>query len=392
MTKDPLDDLVTRWKLSEEIFVARPTMPPLDRFQESLARNWESRWLTNNGPFHQRFEASLCSYLGADHVSVFCNGTIALLVALQALRITSGEVITTPFTFPATPHVLHWNGVTPVFCDIDPETFNLDPAKIESLITPRTLAIMPVHVFGNPCDVDGIQAIADKHGLKVVYDSAHAFGVKVRDRSLTLAGDLNMLSFHATKLFSSIEGGALVSGSARLKTRIDFLKNFGIADEETVVGPGINGKMNELQSAFGLLHLEMVEREIAERRKIVELYRAGLARVPGLRLQRDLPNVRHNDAYFPVLVEAGEFGMDRDTLHKTLKRFNIYTRRYFHPLCSHIPSYQALPSASADRLPIAESVARRILCLPIYGTLAHDHVRQICGVLSELHRAARLRG
>jgi dTDP-4-amino-4,6-dideoxygalactose transaminase len=293
-------------------------MPPLDRFQASLEEIWRSRWLTNGGVFHQRLERAIGDYLGTPHVSIFCNGTIALLVALQALRIASGEVITTPFTFPATPHVLHWNGVVPVFGDIDPVTFNLDPTRIESLITPRTVAILPVHVFGNPCDVSAIEAIAERYGLKVIYDAAHAFGVRKEGRSIAEWGDLTMLSFHATKLFTTVEGGALISGSDKLKTRIDFLKNFGIAGPETVVGPGINGKMNELQSAYGLLHLEMVAEEIRRRRELVALYRERLAAVRGLTLQRDIPGVEHNHAYFPALVDPAAFGMDRDELHAAL--------------------------------------------------------------------------
>jgi dTDP-4-amino-4,6-dideoxygalactose transaminase len=381
---DRLEGIVRRYKQNEPIYVARPTMPPLERFTASLEEIWRSRWLTNAGAFHQRFEAALGQYLGTEHVNLFCNGTIALLVALQSLRITGGEVITTPFTFPATPHAIHWNGAVPIFCDIDPETFNVDVARIEALITPRTVAILPVHVFGNPCDVEAIAAIADRYGLRVIYDAAHAFGVRIRGRSVATFGDVTMLSFHATKLFTTVEGGALVSGTDRLKTRIDFLKNFGIASEEEVVGPGINGKMNELQSAFGLIQLEMIDAEIAARRKLVQLYRERLADVPGMKLPSSQPGVDHNHSYFPVLVDQRQFGMSRDELYAVLRRCEIYARKYFHPLCSHISTYRGLPSASAAQLPVAERVAREVLCLPIFGTLAPDVVVRICDLLHEL--------
>lgn len=387
MDERRLEDLIRALALDDEVFVTRPTLPPLERFHESLREIWASGWLTNNGPFHARFEKALVGALGVEHASLFCNGTIALLVALQALRVTSGEVITTPFTFPATPHVLFWNGVTPVFCDIEPRTFNLDPDALESLITPRTLAILPVHVYGNPCDVSRIKAIADKHGLKVIYDAAHAFGVKQDGESIARHGDATMLSFHATKLFTSIEGGALVCHDPALKTRIDFLKNFGIADEETVVGPGINGKMNELQSAYGLLQLDMVREEIARRREVALAYREALRGVPGLSMQQDIPGVEHNHAYFPVLIDAATFGMSRDRLHALLKRFRVTARKYFHPLCSHFPSYRALPSASPDRLPVAERIARSVLCLPIYGTLGAERARHIAKIIVELRAA-----
>jgi len=386
-----LDALVSKYRFETEIYVSRPTMPPLERFHESLEEIWRSRWLTNGGAFHQRFEKALGVYLGMPHVNLFCNGTIALLVALQALRVTSGEVITTPFTFPATPHVLHWNEVSPVFCDIDPLSFNLDPAKIESLVTPKTVAILPVHVFGNPCDVDAIQGIADKYGLKVIYDGAHAFGVRVRGRSIAAWGDMTMLSFHATKLFTTVEGGALVSSSERLKTRIDFLKNFGIADQETVVAPGINGKMNELQSAWGLLQLETIEKEIATRRELTELYRSRLEGTKGLTLGTETLGVDRNYAYFPVLVDGKRFGMDRDRLFEVLKLFNVFARKYFHPLCSHFSTYRSLPSGSPDRLPVAERVAREILCLPIYGTLEPEHVARICDIVRSLAQSSPAR-
>src|ERR1022692_1023493 len=283
-----LDQIVNEYRLSEPVYVTRPTMPALEEYTDYLRGIWERRWLTNDGVLHQELERRLCNYLGVEHLSLFCNGTIALLVALNALRINSGEVITTPFTFPATAHVLYWNGIRPVFCDIDEATFNLDPNSIERLIGPDTKAILAVHVYGTPCDVDAIQAIADRHGLRVIYDAAHGFGVKYRGRSILEYGDLSMLSFHATKLFTTIEGGALISRTAAQQHRINFLKNFGIAGEEEVIGPGINGKMDEFQAAFGLLHLRMVEEEMTRRQAVATIYRERLTRVPGLKLLREL--------------------------------------------------------------------------------------------------------
>jgi len=359
-------------------------MPPFEQYQEHLRGIWDTRWLTNSGRLHEAFETRLADYLGVEHVSLFCNGTIALIVALQALRINDGEVITTPFTFPATAHVLYWNRIRPVFCDIDATTLNLDPACVERLITPDTKAILPVHVFGNPCDTEALGALARRHGLHLIYDAAHAFGVRYRDRPIVECGDLSVLSFHATKLFTSIEGGALISRTAAEKERIDFLKNFGFADEETVIGPGINGKMNEFQAAFGLLQLDMIEEEIAHRRRLTALYRHELAGAPGLRLQADRPDVDANYAYFPVLVEPDTYGMTRDGLCDALKRFNIFTRKYFYPLCSQFPCYTALPSATPESLPVAEQVTRRILCLPLYGTLEHETVKTVCAAIKEL--------
>ncbi len=383
--------LIDEARFAEPILVTRPTLPALHQFQVQLAEIWESAWLTNNGRFHQRFEHALAEYLGVEHLSLFCNGTIALLVALQALGVTSGEVITTPFTFPATPHALHWNGVTPVFADVEPVHFTLDPSAVEAVITPKTSAIVPVHVYGHPCRVDAIQAIADRHGLKVIYDGAHAFGVRMRGRSIAEWGDCTMLSFHATKLFSSIEGGALVSRSRAAKVEIDYLKNFGIADEETVVGPGINGKLNELQSAYGLLQLEMIDDEIERRRVLVDDYRRGLLGIPGVYVP-PVPEIdRNNFAYLPILLQQAEFGVSRDELHELFKRFNVFTRKYFHPLCSRIPVYRDLPSSRPERLPVAEDIARRILCLPIYGTLERSSVQQICAIIAELHRSAQSR-
>ena len=388
LSEETLRRLVERYALPESIHVTRPAMPRLEDYAKSLESIWASRWLTNAGDFHQDFERRLAEYLGVEHISLFCNGTIALLVALHALRINSGEVITTPFTFPATVHVLYWNGIRPVFCDIDENTYNLDPARIEELISPDTKAILPVHVYGTPCDVDGIAAVAERHGLQVIYDAAHAFGLRCHDRPVLEYGDVSMLSFHATKLFSTIEGGALVSRSAAQKKRIDFLKNFGIADEETVIGPGINGKMNEFQAAFGLLELDLVDQEIAGRRAVAEAYRRGLADIPGLRCLEDAPHVERTYPHFPVRVDAAAFGMSRDDLHRALRQFNVVARKYFHPLCSHYSCYASLPSANPDHLPAAERVAAEILCLPIYGDLAPQHAETIARIVAELHAAA----
>jgi dTDP-4-amino-4,6-dideoxygalactose transaminase len=382
-----LDELIRRLALPQPIPVTRPTMPSREAYFEKLAPVWESRWLTNDGELHGRLRDGLADYLGVPHLSLCCNGTLALLIALQALRITSGEVITTPFTFPATPHALWWNRVRPVFCDIDEKTFNLDPNRIEGLIGPDTRAILPVHVFGTPCDVEGIQAVADKHGLAVIYDAAHVMGVRYGDRSIMEYGDCSILSFHATKLFSTIEGGAVVTRSEIQRRRVDYLKNFGIEDEETVIGPGINGKMNEFQAAFGLLQLEQIDAEIAHRGRITEIYRRRLRDVPGLVFQEDMPGVRHNYAYFAVLVDPSRFGMDRDALHGLLDRFHVKTRKYFHPLCSHFSCYANLPSARPENLAVAERVAERVLCLPLFGTLEEDAVERVCDVLEALHRA-----
>ncbi len=386
MTTDTnIQELIRRFRQPEPVYVTRPSMPDLVQYCGKLEGIWQRRWLTNEGCLHQELEERLCRFLGVQHLNLFCNGTIGLLVALQALQICGGEVITTPFTFPATPHVLWWNRIRPVFCDIDPVTCNLDPARIEEWIGPETRAILAVHVYGTPCDVEAIQKIADRHGLAVIYDAAHAFGVRHLGRSVLEYGDLSMLSFHATKLFSTAEGGALVSRTAERKQRINFLKNFGIADEQTVIDPGINGKMNELSAAYGLLQLDMVAGEIRHRRAVADAYRQHLAGVPGLRL---LPEpgtgTESNYAYFPVFVDAQAFGLARDALHDALKAMNILTRRYFHPLCSTFPCYSGLPASAAANLPAATRAANEVLCLPIYGTLALETVQTICRAIRAL--------
>lgn len=383
------EELLSAHALSGPIFVTQPNMPPLAEYEQLLRQVWDSKWLTNEGPFHRELEQRLKEHLGVAHINLFCNGTLALLVALQALRINSGEVITTPFTFPATPHVLWWNKIRPVFCDIDPVTYNLDPKRIEEHIGPDTRAILPVHVFGQPCDIEAIQTIADRHGLQVIYDAAHAFNVRYKGRSLSEAGSLSMLSFHATKLFTSIEGGALVSQSGQLQSRINFLKNFGIANEESVIGPGINGKMNEFQAAFGLLQLDMVADEIARRGELVRIYREGLRGVPGITLSETPPDVEPNYAHFPILVSEEQYGASRDELHAALKRFNIHARKYFSPLCSHFPCYAALPSSRPENLPVAERIAAQVLCLPLYGGLEKHIPSAVSSIISELHGLAR---
>lgn len=364
------------------VYVTSPSLPPLEEFIPYLEKIWESKWLTNNGQFHQQFEAALAEYLGVKYISFFTNGMIALQTGMQALRIT-GEVITTPFTFVATTHAIHLNGCTPVFCDIEPDTFTLDPEKVESLITPRTTAIMPVHVYGNPCRHERLQKIADTYGLKLFYDAAHVFGVKKEGVSVANWGDLSMLSFHATKVFNTLEGGALVTSDATMKKRIDFLKNFGFADEVTVVAPGSNGKVDELRSAYGMLQLKYVDSEIAKRENVTHFYREHLKDIPGIRILQDLPGVRHNYGYFPILVDAEAYGMTRDALYEKFKVNGIHARRYFYPLCSQFPTYRSLQSASPQRLPIAEKVAQQVLCLPIFAGLEEEQSARICGVLTD---------
>lgn len=359
-----------------KIFVTSPSLPPLEEFIPYLEKIWENKWLTNNGEFHQQFEKELADYLGVKCVSLFTNGMMALQVGMQALRI-SGEVITTPFTFVATTHAIHWNNCTPVFCDIEPDTFTIDTDKIESLITPKTTAIMPVHVYGNPCEHEKLQKIADTYGLKLFYDAAHVFGVKKDGVNICNWGDLSMLSFHATKVFNTFEGGALITNDENIKKRIDFLKNFGFANELTVVAPGSNGKMDEFRAAFGLLQLQKVDGEIAKRKKVAEAYREKLSKIKGIRCLYDLPNTDHNYAYFPILINPAEYGMSRDDLYNKLKDNNVMSRRYFYPLCSDFPTYRTLPSAAQDNLPVATSVSRNILCLPMFAELSSEAIEDI---------------
>lgn len=358
------------------ITVTSPLLPSLDEFTESLKEIWESKWITNNGQFHQKLEAALAEYLKVPYVSLFTNGTLPLLTALQALRIT-GEVITTPYSFVATTHALWWNGIKPVFVDIDPSTGNIDPQKIEAAITPRTTAILPVHVYGKPCDTEAIQTIADKYGLKVIYDAAHAFGVEVNGESLLNAGDMSTLSFHATKVFNTIEGGAMVMHDEKTKQRIDYLKNFGFANEVEVVGPGINSKMDEIRSAYGLLNLKQVDAAIAARQKVAVAYREALRNVDGISFWDDMPGVRHNYSYFPIFVDAEKYGMTRDELYMKMKDQGVWGRRYFYPLISEFSTYRGLESSRPDNLPNAHRMADTVICLPMHHALSENDLNRI---------------
>ena len=357
------------------ITVTSPLLPNLDEFQKLLKQIWESKWITNNGSFHQQLEEALCKYLGVPYISLFTNGTLPLITALQALHIT-GEVITTPYSFVATTHALWWNGIKPVFVDIDPKTGNIDPNKIEAAITPRTTAIMPVHVYGKPCATDSIQEIADKYGLKVIYDAAHAFGVKVNDQSIINAGDMATLSFHATKVFNTVEGGALVMHDEKTKKRIDYLKNFGFAGETEVVAPGINSKMDEIRSAYGLLNLRQVDAAIAARRKAAQTYRTALQHVEGISFWNDMPGVRHNYSYFPIFVNSEKYGLTRDELYFKMKSQGIWGRRYFYPLISEFSTYRGLESANPSNLPQATKMANSVICLPMHHALSEEDIQR----------------
>lgn len=366
--------------------VTTPLLPDLDDLNLLLKEIWASKWVTNNGQFHQQLEKALCDYLKVPFISLFTNGTLPLLTALQALRV-SGEVITTPYSFVATTHSIWWNGLKPVFVDIDPNTCGLDPDKIEAAITPRTTAIMPVHCYGKPCDGIRIQQIADKYGLKVIYDAAHAFGVEVNGKSVLNWGDMSTLSFHATKVYNTIEGGALIVHDEATKKRIDYLKNFGFESETEVVAPGINGKMDEIRAAIGLTNLRKVDRSIEARHEVAVRYRDSLRHIKGIRFFDDMPGVKHNYSYFPIFVNAEEYGMTRDELYYTLIKHNIYGRRYFYPLISTFDCYRALPSASADNLPNATRIANEVICLPIHHELTNDILNRIIDIVSSPKKA-----
>jgi dTDP-4-amino-4,6-dideoxygalactose transaminase len=361
------------------VYVTQPLLPPLEEFVPYLEQIWANKWLTNEGPFHQQLESALCDYLGVKHLALFANGTLALITALQALRIT-GEVITTPYSFVATGHSLLWNGIKPVFVDIDPVTLNIDPDKIEAAITPQTTAIMPVHCYGHPCDVERIQQIADNYNLKVIYDAAHAFAVQRHDGSVLNHGDLSVLSFHATKVFNTFEGGAIICHDAKTKQRIDHLKNFGFVDETTVVAPGINGKMSEINSAFGLLQLKGIDAALQQRKVIDARYRAELASIDGIVCLLDKGERISNYSYFPILVQP-EYPMSRDALYQKLHDNGIHARRYFYPLISDFPMYRGMPSAAPENLPVAMRVAEQVICLPIYPGLSDQQVDFILGLL-----------
>lgn len=357
------------------ITVTSPLLPNLDDFTKELKKIWDSRWITNNGNFHHELEKELAAYLKVPYVSLFTNGTLPLLTALQALRIT-GEVITTPYSFVATTHSIWWNGCKPVFVDIDPATGNLDPDKIEAAITPKTTAIMPVHVYGKPCDTERIQEIADRYGLKVIYDAAHAFGVEVNGKSILTAGDMSTLSFHATKVYNTIEGGALVMHDEKTKKRIDDLKNFGFHDEVTVVAPGINSKMDEMRAAYGLLNLRQVDAAIEARHQVALKYREALRGVEGITFFDDMPGVKHNYSYFPIFVDAAKYGMTRDELYFKMKEQNVLGRRYFYPLISTFSTYRGLETANPANLPEAHKMADSVICLPMHHALSEEDIER----------------
>ncbi|MBB3120846.1 DegT/DnrJ/EryC1/StrS family aminotransferase [Pseudoduganella violacea] len=366
---------MTSDKKPAPIYVTQPYLPPLQEFLPYLEEIWENKFLTNCGPFHAQLERALADYLGVPHISLFANGTLALITALQSLRIT-GEVITTPYSFVATAHSLLWNGIRPVFVDIDPHTFNLDPDQIEAAITPHTTAIMPVHCYGQPCNVERIEEIASNYGLKVIYDAAHAFGVRHHGESVLQHGDISVLSFHATKVFNTFEGGAIICQDAKMKRHIDHLKNFGFVDEVTVVAPGINGKMNEVSAAFGLLQLKGIDGALARRARIDQRYRAGLQDVAGIRCPAPAASTQPNHAYFPILV-GPDYPHSRDALYQRLREAGIHARRYFFPLISDFPMYRGMPSAARARLPVASAVSSQVICLPIFPDLQDAQVDSI---------------
>ena len=368
--------------IDKPIYVTSPLLPSLEDFTFLLKEIWESKMLTNNGNFHQKLEEELAKYLKVPYLSLFTNGTLPLITALQAMRIT-GEVITTPFSFVATTHSLWWNGIKPVFVDIEPETCNLDPSKIEAAITPRTTAIMPVHVYGKHCKTKEIQEIANKYGLKVIYDAAHAFGVEINGESILNFGDMATLSFHATKVYNTLEGGALVVHDEQTKKRIDYLKNFGFASETEVVAPGINSKVDEVRAAYGLLNLKQVDHAINSRRKVAIRYRDELQGVKGITFFNDIPGVRHNYSYFPIFINAEEYGMTRDELYFKMKEHNVFGRRYFYPLISTFSTYRGLDSANPDNLPIATQMSNNVICLPMHHALSENEVEYILQIIKK---------
>jgi dTDP-4-amino-4,6-dideoxygalactose transaminase len=365
---------------NKKLTVTSPLLSPLEEFIPYLEDIWKRKWLTNNGYYHQELERALTEYLKVPYLSLFTNGTLPIMVALQALRITD-EVITTPYSFVATTHSLWWNGIRPVFVDVNPKTGNIDPEKIEAAITPKTTAIMPVHVYGNPCDTDRIKEIADTYGLKVIYDAAHAFSVEVNGKSILETGDLTTLSFHATKTYNTFEGGALVCHDAETKKRIDYLKNFGFAGETTVIAPGINGKMDEVRAAFGLLQLKYVDEAISKRRQVAMIYRKELKDVTGISFMEDMKDVKHNYSYFPIFIDETAYGMTRDELYFKLQEKNIFGRRYFYPLISEFPTYKGLPSAKKSNLPNAHKLANSVICLPMYHELQAEDINRVIEII-----------
>ncbi|MBQ4634825.1 MAG: DegT/DnrJ/EryC1/StrS family aminotransferase [Akkermansia sp.] len=364
------------------ITVTSPLLPQLEDFTELLQDIWQRKWLTNNGHYHKLLEEALADYLGVPYISLFTNGTLPLITALQALGLTHGEVITTPYSFVATTHALIWNGLTPVFADVDPIYGNLDPAAVEAAITEKTVAIMPVHVYGTPCDTAALQRIADKHGLKIIYDAAHAFGVKQNGHSVLEAGDMSTLSFHATKVYNTVEGGALVCQSAEMKQHIDQLRNFGFTGETEVEAAGINSKMDEIRAAYGLLNLKQVDAAIAARKTVAEAYRAALANTPGIRCLQDIPGVQHNYSYFPIYIDAATYGKTRDELYYHLKEHGIFARRYFYPVIPDFEAYRTSLSARAAHIPTARALASSVICLPLYEALTEVETEKVLKCIS----------
>ena len=374
--------------MNKIITVTSPLLPDLDEFNAMLKEIWASKWVTNGGSLHQQLEKALAEYLKVPYISLFTNGTLPLLTALQALRIT-GEVITTPYSFVATTHSIWWNGCRPVFVDIEEETCGIDPNKIEAAITPKTTAIMPVSCYGKPCKMNEIQAIADKYGLKVIHDAAHAFGVEVNGESWVGKGDLVSLSFHATKVYNTLEGGAMVMHDEATKKRVDFLKNFGFSGETEVVAPGINSKMDEVRAAYGLLNLKQVDAAIEKRHQVAVKYRNALRNVPGIRFFDDMPGVRHNYSYFPIFINAEEFGQTRDELYFKMKADGVLGRRYFYPLISTFSTYRSLPSAGAENLPVATKVANEVICLPMHHELSDEDINRVLEKIIEKNKTSK---
>ncbi|KKQ71356.1 MAG: aminotransferase [Candidatus Peregrinibacteria bacterium GW2011_GWC2_39_14] len=376
---------MTNIPFKKPIYITKPLLPDLKNVNEKLKEIWDSGWLTNFGAQHALLEKKLKKYLNVQHISLFNNGTNALMIAIKALNLT-GEVITTPFTFPATPNSLTWNNITPVFCDIDDKTMNIDADKIEKLITPKTSAILAVHVFGTPCNIEKIQKIANKHKLKVIYDAAHAFGTKINGKGIGSFGDITMFSFHATKLFHTIEGGALTFNDKNLKEKINLLRNFGIKNEETVLAPGINGKMNEIQAGIGLLVLNMMKKAKKTRKSLYETYEKHLKNINGIKLLQNKVNVKKSYQYFAVRINEEEFGTSRDKVYKQFKKYNVFTRKYFHPLCSEYQCYKHLQSAKITNLPVAQKIGKEVLCMPMHEGLSKKDIENICNILKSFKK------
>jgi len=370
--------------LDKPVYVTQPLLPDLNSLQDEIKEIFESKWVTNHGLKHNQFEHELGKVLKVPNVSVFNNGTIALLTALKALDLPAGsEVITTPFTFAATPHTIHWNGLQPVFCDIEPDTMTIDAEKIEEMITPNTSAILPVHVYGFPCDVKKIDEIAKKYDLKVIYDAAHAFSTEINGRSIGTFGDISIFSFHATKLFNTIEGGCLTYNDNDLLLKVYNLRNFGIKDEDEVVDIGINGKMNEIQAAVGLLNLKLFKEEQLKRMEIKKLYLTHLSGIKNIRIPKMPENTTDSFQYFPIIIND-DFPLSRDKIYEELKKNNIFTRKYFYPLCSDYSVYKHLESSSITNLPVSNDLKNKVLCLPYYGVLDHEIILKISSIIKSL--------